>query len=119
MPEYFVSTACCFQAQVEMEQIRSLLQQELQTKTQEIVTAKKEGHSEESLRSLYDQRSGKQRQIFSRREEEEAAALRTHNVLATRRCLRGPSQRLLRHTVHYAVTISNAQITLYNADCAV
>ena len=55
MPEYFVSTACCFQAQVEMEQIRSLLQQELQTKTQEIVTAKKEGHSEESLRSLYDQ----------------------------------------------------------------
>ena len=38
-----------------MEQIRSLLQQELQTRTQETVTAKKEGHSEESLRSLYDQ----------------------------------------------------------------
>ncbi len=55
MPEYFVSTDCCFQAEVEMEQIRSLLQQEVETRTQKIVTAKKEGQSEESLRPLYDQ----------------------------------------------------------------
>ncbi|DBB14696.1 hypothetical protein WJX82_006211 [Trebouxia sp. C0006] len=38
-----------------MEQIRSLLQQEVETRTQKIVTAKKEGQSEESLRPLYDQ----------------------------------------------------------------
>ena len=55
MPEYFVSTDCCFQAEVEMEQIRSLLQQEVETRTQKIVTAKKEGQSEESLPQLYDQ----------------------------------------------------------------
>ena len=40
---------------MEMETIRSLLQQEVETAAQKIVAAKKEGQSEESLRPLYDQ----------------------------------------------------------------
>ena len=38
-----------------MEQIRSFLQQDLETVAQKIAAARQEGQSEESIRPLYDQ----------------------------------------------------------------
>ncbi len=38
-----------------MEQVRSLLQQDIQTAAQKIVAARQEGQSEESVRQLYEQ----------------------------------------------------------------
>jgi len=53
--EYFLSADCSFQADVEMEQIRSFLQQDIETVAQKIAAARQEGQSEESVRPLYDQ----------------------------------------------------------------